>query len=239
MVVAGVLAGPGYYLYCTQFSGKQVGKFPIAGRATSWSLPGGVTLAFPGNGAFRPFSVDLDPQMNPLGFIWHGRVSGLAMTHPEHNQYKASLYLGKQRLMVETFSISRGKDDKGTQWASVTIGAFSVPHSGQYHFVLEEAARSQLTVGDMQIELRRNIIVPSIPVAITGFGLLIAGILLAIVALMWNKKKLTAAEKAELEAFLAAHKPAITGRHMLIAFGVGVILMGGLFLIVTHYVIGR
>lgn len=236
MLVAGLIAGPGYYLYCTQLSGKHVGKFPISGRANTWSLPGGVTLTFGGTGAFKPFSIDLDPRMNPVGFNWQGSVSGMVMRYREYNEYKASLYLGKQPLMVETFSISRDEKETGTAWKWVSIGSLDIPQAGQYHFVLEEVTQPRLSVGSVHIEVRRNVVIPSMQVVIAGGALAVAGFVLIFIMLWRTKEKQPAGNQEAYDAFLAAHKPLITGRHMLIFFGVSVILMGALFLVVSHFI---
>lgn len=181
MVVAGLLTLV-YYLYCTQFSGEQLGKFPASGRAGTWTLSDGSRQSFPGGRATRPFSVDLDPAMNTVGFNWRGTMSGMVMRR-EYNEYRAWLFLDGRPVMQETFSVSRDEKDSGTSWNWRSISRFSVPQPGRYDLVLEEAREPRFSVSDMQIEVRRNVVVPSTPILVCGAVLFVAGFALAFVVL--------------------------------------------------------
>lgn len=182
MLVAGIAAAPGYYVYCKFFSGKQVGKFQMSERSASFQVPGGLTLKFGGSGAPKPFSVDLDPKMSLVGFNWSGQVSrsfGPTMGNTSlSNTYRATLYLGDRRVMQETFSVSMDKEEKdsgGTHYLSVA--SIPITTAGNYHFVLEESGTPQLTVAGIQVEVRRNVLELSMKIVLSGVALMVVGII--------------------------------------------------------------
>jgi hypothetical protein len=172
MLAGGLIAGPGYYLYCTQFSGKQVGKFELSRSAQA--------------GKFSSVEVELDPSMNPVGMGWSGQVAPEIMFgHSIWNSYKATLYLGERRIMADDFSLSLGEKDRSVEWKWVSLGSASVPATGRYRLGVEELAKPQFRVSGMQIEFRRNVLPPNIAIAISGSGVAIAGFLLIFVVGWW------------------------------------------------------
>ncbi len=196
-MVAGLIAGPGYYLYCIFFSGQQVGKYQVSERATTWRLPG-ITMSFGGAGGYRPFSVDLDPQMNPVRLNWRAVVNEDAVFGTQtikENRYMASLFLDQQRLLKEAIYISRRREKVGEkrggekdEWQS--IGTLNVPRAGQYHFVLEEISKPALRVSGFEIEVRRNVILPDMWIVWPGTALLVAAFLGFFVTLIRHFKKI-------------------------------------------------
>jgi hypothetical protein len=179
MIVAGVLTGV-YYLYCTQFGGAQLGKFPAAGRSGSWTLSDGSRQSFPSGRASEPVSIDLDPAMNAIGLNWRGTVSGMVMKGAS-NEYRVWLFLAGRPVMQETFTVSRGENDTRTSWKWGSIGQFSVSQPGRYDLVLEETREPRVSVRDVQIEVRRNVVAPSTPILVGGAMLFVAGFALVLV----------------------------------------------------------
>lgn len=190
IMATGFVLGPGYYLYCTQLSGEQVGKFSLSERVNTWEPPSGGTLNFDAMRGFKPFSINLDPQMNPVLFNWQGDVSGVTFGVSQWKSigYKASLYLGSQLLMAEAFSISLDEKDNRTSWTSTVIGSVNISHPGQYYFVLEEMPKPTLTANGIKIEVRRNVLIPNKLVLISGVVLLVVGFVL-IFFMLWQNDK--------------------------------------------------
>lgn len=195
-MVAGLITGPGYYLYCIFFSGQQVGKFLISERASTWHLPGGIAMSFGGTGGYKPFSVDLEPQMNPVRLNWHALVNDDAFVIKtiKENRYIASLYLDQQRLLRESIHISRrdkvGAKGEGEKDEWQSIGTLNVPRAGQYHFVLEESTKPALRVSGFEIEVRRNVILPDMKIVWSGTALLVVAFISIFVALIRHFKKI-------------------------------------------------
>lgn len=222
MLFAGVLLAPAYYFYCTQFSGEQLGKFEVSGRAGIWTLSDGSSQRFPGGRATRPFSVDLDPAMNPVGFNWHGRVSGTVMHRQEYNEYRAWLFFAGRPVMQESLSVSRDEKDSGTSRTWKSIGRVAVAQQGRYDFVLEELREPRFSVTGVQIEVRRNVLVPSTPVVICGAVLLAAGFVLIFVVLFRGKREdadPALPQRIRLDPFFAG-----VGTLMLVLLGIFFVL---------------
>ena len=181
MMVAGIAAAPGYYVYCKYFSGKQVGKFQMSERSNSFQVPG-LTLKFGGSGAPKPFSVDLDPKMGLVGFNWSGQVSRVfgASTIGNsslRNTYRATLYLGDRRVVQEAFSVSMDADKNSGETHYLSIASIPIMTAGKYHFVLEDSGTPQLTVTGIQVEVRRNVLEPSMKIVLSGVVLIAVGII--------------------------------------------------------------
>ncbi len=181
MILAGV-ATESYYLYCTQFGGAQIGKYPVSGSADRWTLSDGSSQKFPGGRATKPFSVDLDPAMNPVGINWRATVSG-SVVEKTSTGYDVWLFLAGRPVMHESFSISRKKDDANSWWTWKSVGRFDVPRPGRYDVVLQRNGESQIEVRDVRIELRRNLVVPELWLLIAGGVVFWSGILLTLAML--------------------------------------------------------
>lgn len=194
-IVIGLFAGPGYYFYYTLFSGQQVGKYQVTERASTWSLPGGITMRFGVTGGYKPFGVNLDPQMNPVRLIWHALVDDhvIGADKVRQNRYMVSMYLDQQLLLKESMQIVRnkevGKKSGGIKDEWKTIGTLDVPRAGQYHFVIEEMAKPELRVSDISIEVRRNIEFPDMRIVWPGTALLATAFLGILIALFGNFRK--------------------------------------------------
>lgn len=193
LILLGVALGPGYYLYCEHFSGERVGSFPVAERGSAWTLPGGVILRFSGNAAFKPFTVVLDPQMTPVGFVVKAQFAAAAAARsPVSNRYHATLYLEGSPVLEKSFSLSHsgGKNPEHVTH-SVALGTLDVGRAGQYTFVLEERGRPEIAVNALEVEVRRNVREPVMGLVWSGVALLMLGIAAAVAA-----QRQAAAERA-------------------------------------------
>jgi hypothetical protein len=183
MAVAGAIAGPGYSIYCDFLSGGEIGKFGMSQLVRDWSAPNGQNLTFGPAGAFKPFIVELNPEMNPVGFVWSGHVEG-----KKYVQYRAHLYLGEQSVMDKSVGIS-GDKEGGSESAS--IGTVRVPSTGQYHFVLEPSReRDRYGASNLTIEVRRNVVVKNKRIVGPGIAVLVIFFILYLILKNRERKAL-------------------------------------------------
>lgn len=193
LILLGVALGPGYYLYCEYFSGERVGAFPVAERGSAWTLPGGVILRYSSDAAFKPFTVALDPQMTPVGFVVKAQFAAAAAVRSQvSNRYHATLYLDGAPVFEKSFSLahSGGRNPEHVSH-SVALGTLEVGRTGQYTFVLEERGRQEIAVNTLEVEVRRNVRAPVMALVWSGVALLLLGIVAAIAA-----RRQSAAERA-------------------------------------------
>lgn len=180
MVAAGTIAGPGYSIYCDFFSGSPVGKFKMSERVGSWAAPDGQTMTFGPAGAFKPFVVELDPEMNPVGFVWRAYVEGGSTGV----RYSARLYLGDEMVLNRGVGMSN-TEDHGTH-SSMSAGTVRVSSAGRYHFVLEPVPGNNTSgVSDMEIEVRRNVMVKKMWIVGPGIAVMVVSFLLV----FWLKNR--------------------------------------------------
>jgi hypothetical protein len=173
-LVGGMIAGPGYYLYCTQLTGSQIGAFDLSRSAQA--------------GRFGQREINLDSLMNPVGMVWSGQVqSSGSISGSVWNAYKASLFLGEQRITVREFSLSRSGNDTDAARTWISLGSAEVPAAGRYRFVLEEIGKPQLAVSAVRIEFRRNVIAPNGGIVFAGWLAAIGGFVMFFVILWWRE----------------------------------------------------
>ena len=186
---AGLVLGPGYYMYCTLFSGAQVGKYLMSENwPKSWRVAGGGTLAFEGHRVFKPVMLELEPAMNPVVFNYAATSSGSSVTRAlTSNQYRLELIQGAQRAMQAGFSVSRADKDKAWGQEHARIVMFDVPRAGKYQMVVGEVLPPQFSVS-LEIEVRRNVTPPNMTLVFSAVGGGIAGLVLAVVVLIANSE---------------------------------------------------
>ena len=68
LLMVGLLLGPGYYIVAKYLSGEPGRTFTLTERAARWTLADGTILHFTRGQAYRPVAIDLDPNMNRIGF---------------------------------------------------------------------------------------------------------------------------------------------------------------------------
>lgn len=173
LAVAGIIAGPGYFFYVHSYSGERVGTFEISGRVSRLALPGGFGVSVGRGGAFKPFSVDLDPKMNPLSFSLSGKMA----PNVDNATFRARLFAGNRTVLDKGVWLSRhDKNRANADPVSSDLGRVNVESPGQYHFVLEEPTlSSRENVTGISVEVRRNVRDPNMRIVWTGVALLVIG----------------------------------------------------------------
>lgn len=193
LLVAGMLLGPGYFIYMKYYSGAEIVRFPafsqdassiefsVAGfRASSSSRSNAETLT--------PKEIELSPEMNPIAFIlkYTAQRPPRSGSMTRSARFDASLSLGERDVwrIPYTVSVQNKSDDSGSSTVSMgstnkvhgsgMLQTFDVLDSGTYVFDLEFGG-GDLNITDVDIQVRRNVTAPSIPIALGGVAMLLIG----------------------------------------------------------------
>lgn len=160
MFVIGLVTGPGYYFYCTWYSGKNAGEYAIQ----------------PERNGFAPVALRLDPDMNPIAVAISAHVSGSASD--QLAWIGMALDDGPTRLISGTANFSADKDGTSVRH-TVVFGQFSVPRADRYTVHLNgtmgETFGVRLT--EARLQVRRNVREPHMKVVWWGVGILVASFL--------------------------------------------------------------
>ncbi len=175
LVILGLVLGPFYCLYTTQYSGRQVGQVELTERADRWTLPDGSIQRFRPGVAYRPLVLDLDPAHNAvrLRLVFHG-ATGQEGSGRHH--YLASLLEMDFPLQQHELRI----DVRGGQDASAVLPDIAVHAPGPHLFILQELSREgadvasvTLFVGQDAEQLRRPILVAGVAMLLVGLAWMI------------------------------------------------------------------
>ena len=178
LVVLGLALGPFYYLYTTQYSGRQARQIELTERADRWTLPDGSIQRFRPGMAYRPLVLDLDPAHNDvrLRLTFQG-ASGQPSSGRHH--YLASLLEMDFPLQQHELRI----DVRSGQAVSAVLPDIAVHAPGPHLFVLQELSRDGADVASVTLfvdqdaeRLRHPILVAGIAMLLAGLGWLIWGV---------------------------------------------------------------
>jgi hypothetical protein len=217
MIAIGFALSVGYDLYCIHVSGQQLGKFPVAeSSAALRRVTDGRKQSFPGPAA-KPISIDLDPSMNPVLFNWSGYVSSLKVTSQDYNEYRSSLFFAGRPAMQASVRVWGNDHPNERSRAQHSIGWFNVTQAGRYDLMVAET-HHEVKVTGIEVEVRRNVLVPSKPIVLTGWLLLVVGF--GFVFAIPVRMSLAAADKQKVRRYVT-----LAG----IGLGLGLALLGALF----------
>ena len=160
MLLAGLATGPGYYFYCTWFTGKHVGEYPI--RAEGRGI--------------QPVTLPLDPDMNPIGMDISAFVIGSAGDAAPW--IGMTLHDGRTRLLEGLATFKIGKDGAAGEH-TVILGSFSVPRADRYtvHFNGALGSSSGPRLSNPRLLVRRNMKEPNMTIVWWGVAILVASFL--------------------------------------------------------------
>jgi len=134
-----------------------------------------------------PLSLDLSPDMNPLRCAVSAHYAPPIKAGLQSTQYVATLKKEDgETVWEEKFSISARRDEKKNRKKNISIGVstrttnksiktFSVQESGTYDLKVLQKGENDIIVDKLDIGISRNVAIPSVPVVISGFVLLLAG----------------------------------------------------------------
>ena len=166
--LAGLALTPGYLLYCGYGSGKISANYDIACCPDDPNAPDPVTTP-----------VTLTTDMNPVGF-------NIIMTTPfkdyalaDAGRYRASLARHGRDLWEAIFHLENARRKEAIAGTTFTmrLKTFIVEEDGQYDFAVTRPAAME-GLRTMQLEVRRNAVIPN-PWVI---GL---GVLILVIVMIW------------------------------------------------------
>lgn len=204
LFLLGVVAGPGYLLYCTHFSGKAVAEHDLFSLDMAPISVEGVTgRGVKGeNNPIPPIALSLAPEMNPIAFLVAGNYVPPFVGRRE-TRYRVRLSLGKTVLWEDTVRVqgnARSKKEKpslsdikigrmGLDSFSFHVQTFSVPEGGVYDLTVTRTGEPELHVADMKAKIRRNVMPSNVSVVIAGCVGLGVGLIGLMAIGIINKKR--------------------------------------------------
>jgi hypothetical protein len=160
LFIAGLAIGPGQYLWATLGGGQVMGGHEIQEQ---------------GN-AYKPITLTLIPEMNPIGMTVRANRYGSKADKPA--QLRVVVGNGQAQLADETVTFPKGGDKEGD---SKRAGRFSVPRNGVYTFQITGTRRGEPGAVDLRqptLELRRNMRSVNMKLVWAGSAAMVAALLL-------------------------------------------------------------
>jgi len=188
LFVLGLIAVPGYFFYCTSFSGSELERIAVFSQDVTSLSAGGVTVQSSGANAQwnSPVKLELTPDMNPISVQAIVRYMKPVRAGRHRAEYRFALARDETAVWSKMFSVSAKKETQDKK--SVQIGAmklpkttvhvttFSVEEGGQYTLDVRTGDDHDLTVANLDIALRRNVLIASKYVLIAGGIALLLGV---------------------------------------------------------------
>ncbi len=180
LLLLGVAIGPGYFFYCTSFSGSSLDRITVFTQDVSSLELGGLTLQSSGSNAKwnSPVTLELTPEMNPLSVNATIRYMKPATGGMKKTRYRAEFAKDKKMLWEKSFSVSAKKEkkDKSTikigsamlPKVTLPVKSFSVEESGQYTLRIQQKGEHDIAVANLDLDFRRNVILPNMKILIAG-----------------------------------------------------------------------
>lgn len=191
LLILGLVAGPGYFFYCTSCSGSELSRSNVFSQDVSSLSAGGLTVQSSGSNAQwnTPVSLELTPEMNPLSVqavVHYLKPAGAGRHRAE---YRVALAKDRNPVWSKNISMSakvEKKDEKaisigGLPKTTVHVKTFSVEEAGHYTLDLREGEDHKLIVATLDVVLRRNVMIPNKGILIAGgIGLFLGAVGLVI-----------------------------------------------------------
>ena len=184
-LIAGLLLGPGYYVYANFFSGALVAEQRVYERqadgAALWT---------------QPFELGLSPDMSPVAVIAQLRILPVAAPRRRTSRIEVTLQREGAPVWQEMASVlkpetdSRGEsrsegEPAGTTWAleNLAVRQFEVVQAGTYGLSAALLEPQAVTIGSITLQVRRNVTETSRPLLVGGVACLLLGIFGLVVSL--------------------------------------------------------
>jgi hypothetical protein len=189
LLLLGLIAGPGYFFYCSSFSGSSLDQISVFSQDVSSLKLGNVTLQSSGSNARwnSPVTIELTPEMNPISVNAKIQYMKPASGGMKRTGYRAELKKDEKKLWEETFTVSAKKEKKDEKSISIggamlpkmtiPIKSFSIEESGQYTLSIQQKGEHDIAVANLDVGLRRNVILPNMKIVISGGIALILAVL--------------------------------------------------------------
>lgn len=184
-LVAGLLLGPGHYVYANFFSGALVAEQRVYERQSEgpalWT---------------QPFELELSPDMDPVAVIAQLRILPDAAPRRRTSRIGVTLQRDGASVWQEAASVlkpetdSRGEsrsegEPAGTTSAveNLAVRQFEVAQAGTYGLTAALLEPQEVVIGSITLQVRRNVTETSLPLLIGGVACLLLGIFGLVVAL--------------------------------------------------------
>lgn len=199
LLLLGIIAGPGYFFYCSSFSGSSLDRITVFTQDVSSLKLGNVSMQSSGSNAKwnSPVILELTPEMNPISVNAKIRYMKPVSGGMKRTGYRAEFTKDNQKVWEESFSVSAKKEAKRDQKTirigdamlpkmTIPIQSFSIQEAGQYSLSIKQKGDHDIAVANLDVDLRRNVILPNMKIVISG-GI---ALLLAITGFILTKKKI-------------------------------------------------
>lgn len=200
--IMGVILCPVYFIYCFFFSGSSIGNYIIFKQDVVPITLGGVRSVTSSNATWNnPLSLNLDPSMNPVAI-----KAKVAYVKPFNSIRKSTHYTmhvskDAEILWEKSFSISavkKKKDKKTIKLDSLLfpnqkmlIKRFAITEQGEYAIDLKQTGENKLTIAEIELIIKKNVLVPNKLILISGFLMIMISVITGFVI---NKKNLAEPE---------------------------------------------
>ena len=177
-LVAGLLLGPGYYVYANVFSGALLAEQRVYERAADAAA--GLWT--------QPLSIELTPEMNPVAVVAQLRILPDAAPRRRTSRIGVTLQRGETPVWQETVSVLRAETDSRSESRSegeatgttstlenLAIRRFEVAEAGAYGLSAALLEPQEVTIGSITLQLRRNVRETNLPIVIGGSFCLLLG----------------------------------------------------------------
>lgn len=196
LLLAGLIAAPGYYFYCTLASGSEIDEITVFSQEVSSISAGGFTFRQSGNSKWNsPVPVELTPEMNPIAVNAKARYMKPTSGLNRRTRFVASILKDTDKIWEDGFSVSAQKPKKqkegisigevGLPRTTIHLGSLTVADSGTYTLDVRQEGEKDVAVASLKLQLRRNVLIPNMKVVMGGG----AAIVISIIGFVGFKKK--------------------------------------------------
>jgi len=168
LLVAGILAGPAYWIYAKFYTGSRVAMLNLERAGPEAAAP------------WRSPTFELTPNMAPAGLVLHaqGRFSpSMDENKPPKDRYAATLSRDGEAAKPLGFTLGVKNVADSSPAFKEHLLFFQVVQGGRYHLEVTPAGTPAIGIERMQLEVRQHLHEPDNRVVTAGMVVMILGIL--------------------------------------------------------------
>lgn len=172
LLAIGLILGPAYWIYTKFFTGSEVALLGFSRISAADAAP-----------VWRSQSFTLSADMAPVGLIFkaHGQFAPNMEEHrPPRDAYTATLVRDGVAADPLKFSLGVSNVANSNPVFKEHLVFMQKVQAGSYHIDIATAATPAISLDQMRLEVRQNLVEPSPNVVTTGILLFIAGILILV-----------------------------------------------------------
>lgn len=176
LLIIGLAIMPGYYFYCTNFSGTEI-SIPQPLVFSSGKCPRDKSSYV--EGSYQAVELSLTPEMSPVAIDGNFRCRSPKSMSNQNAVYSLSMAksgrtisTGNVSLRVEYDSDRRNKRNEVTK----LIKLVEVDTPGTYKFSMKRTGNSKLKVENITLSARKNVTKPNMAIVWFGVGCLISAV---------------------------------------------------------------